>query len=175
MAEEREVKQWITVNGKHVPIYEDTDYEPNKEKQIEKNKQQAETKNSSAKEKEDAWNKKVDEYIKKMVDNTQIEEGKHTKNSDRIFNAMFHHVVKDIQKGREYDQLASLTGYDKENEYVNSRQTLRGIQASINKQIQDSKTDFRLGITDNKEFNQEIKALQIIQRTLNATKKEKNW
>jgi hypothetical protein len=45
MGQEKEPVAWITRGGKHIPIF-DTDYEPNKEKQIEANKKQAQEKNA---------------------------------------------------------------------------------------------------------------------------------
>lgn len=184
------ISQWITVNGNHIPIFEgeskkqaverftarksnvknDTDV---KNRQIEANKEEG--KQLTRKEKEEAWNKKIDDVIKKHIDNTQIKAGKPTKNSDSIFKANFYSVSKDIKNGKTYDTLTSLYGYDKENEYINSKQTMSGIQYLINKRIEDAKTDFRIGVIDNTEFNQELKALKIIQNTLNRIKQEKKW
>lgn len=134
-----------------------------------------EPKQLTRKEKEEAWNKKIDDVIKKHIDNTQIKAGKPTKNSDSIFKANFYSVSKDIKNGKTYDTLTSLYGYDKENEYINSKQTMSGIQYLINKRIEDAKTDFRIGVIDNTEFNQELKTLKIIQNTLNRIKQEKKW
>lgn len=160
---------WVTTkDGRQV----NTDWF-DKDRQIEANKQEGEK--LTRKEKEEEWNRKIDEHIKKTIDNTQIKEGKPTKNSNSIFKANFYSVLNDIKKGRNYDTLANLYGYDKENEYVNSKQTMAGIQYSINKRIEDAKMDFKLGVINNAEFNQELKALRIIQTTLNQIKTEKKW
>lgn len=165
---------WITTKeGKRI----NTDWF-DKDRQIEENKNQAEKKNTedkqlTRKEKEEQWNKKVDEYISKMIDNTQVKPSNPTKMSQSVFKSSFYDVLKDVKKGNiNYTILSNLTGYDKDNDYINSKQTMGGVQQLINDRIESAKMDFRLGVIDNAEFNQEIKALQIIQKTLNEKKKE---
>ena len=157
---------WVTTkDGRQV----NTDWF-DKDRQIEANKQESEK--LTRKEKEEAWDKKVDDYISKMIDNTQVKPSKPTKNSNSIFKASFYDVLKDIKKDNAtYTMLSNLYGYDKENEYINSKQTMGGVQQLINDRIQNAKMDFKLGVIDNAEFNQEIKALQIIQKTLNDINK----
>jgi len=173
---------WITTkSGKRVNTdWFDAD-EANKQRHIEENKKEAEDKNAedkqlTRKEKEEQWNKKVDEYIGKMIDNTQVKPSKPTKMSQSIFKSSFYDALKDVKKGDiSYTALSNLTGYDKENDYINSKQTMGGIQSLINDRISSAKMDFRLGVINNEEFNQEIKALRILQKTLNNIKKEKDW
>lgn len=157
---------WVTTkDGRQV----NTDWF-DKDRQIEASKQESEK--LTRKEKEEAWDKKVDDYISKMIDNTQVKPSKPTKNSNSIFKASFYDVLKDIKKDNAtYTVLSNLYGYDKENDYINSKQTMGGVQQLINDRIQSAKMDFKLGVISNAEFNQEIKALQIIQKTLNDINK----
>ena len=119
------------------------------------------------------WNAKVDAYINKMIDNSQIKEGKPTKDAAAIFETEFRRVVRDIEKGYDYTQLTNLHGSN--DEYIRSKRTLQGIQYRINRQAQESKFDFRHSIINNEQFNNEIKALKIIQSTLNEINKEKKF
>lgn len=70
MAEEREIAGWFTANGKHIPIFVDsepTDAEKKKEREIAQAKEQADALNNPLKDHFAKENKKVEDFMSGKV------------------------------------------------------------------------------------------------------------
>lgn len=157
----KEPEQWITVNGRHIPIGAGESKEEAIKKALNKD---ADTKQKQIKQNE----KEADNRT-----NAILEASKPTKNAEEAFKYIYTTARKLIRRGDDADTIAGGFNYKGDDTPALSIQALKGIQAKINSERNNLKMDLQLGISSKEEVDTKMKALDIVQRTLNDRAKEK--
>ena len=124
------------------------------------------------KEKQIAQNKKEAEERNKPV----LDPIKPTKNAEDAFKHIYYSARKLVKNGENADKIDTIAGgfnYKGDDTPVLSLQALKGIQAKINSTKSDIGLDVELGVITKEQGESELKALMIVQRTLNAKVKER--